>query len=229
MKKLVLKYWQDPVWSKIISVVILSLGAIIYNYIASLINQTGFLFQLKEFLSIKIDLWIIIFSFLVMCIVYYLILKIRPQKELSFRYDAETLDIDRNLFDKIRNEYIDKNALQSLAYNSFSSRPFGCKELEFMEKIIHDSIDPNFEFINPNLEKLKLEFVISTENLKDYVDKNTFSTNAPPSSDDIWLRVPREWNVDKVWKVQGKIKELENIAYHNWKEFIRQGRIILKI
>lgn len=231
MKKQILKYWKDPVWSKIISVLLISIITLIYNYIISLIKRTNFLTELYNFLFIKIDLWLVIILFLIIYLTYYFTRKLFLDKKEKFRYDDELLGLDRNLFEKIRMEYIDDDAIKLLANQSCSSRPFDCKEIDFAGKISDANLNPNFSFINPSLEELKQELVSSLEEFDYYVGSNTFSINGSGYRDDniLWLKIPSEWNIDKQIEVREEIKRLEKNAYEKCTQFIHLGRNTLKV
>lgn len=229
MKDKILKLWKDPVWSKIISVIILSSVTIIYNYIISLTEQTEFLSQLQNFFFFKVYLWILILLFFAIYIGYYLMKRIQAKKGKNYIYDPETLNLDKNLFETIQTKYINRDVVENLAYNTFSSNPFSIRDIDFINEIIEGNVNPNFEFINPELEKLKQDFIYSIEVLKECIDNNVFSTNAPLGESDTWLRIPREWELDRFWKAKNAIVNSENNAYHKWIEFIRKGRKTLKV
>ncbi len=229
MKDKILKFWKDPVWSKIISVIILSSMTIIYNYIISLIEQTEFLSQLQDFFFFKVHLWILILLFFAIYIGYCLLRGIQAKKIKNYIYDIETLNLDKNLFETIQTKYINQSVVENLAYNKFSSNPFSIRDIDFINDIIQNNVNPNFEFINPELEKLKQNLIYTVKGLKECIDDNVFSTNAPLGESDIWLRIPREWESDRFWKAKKAIEDSENNTYHKWIEFIRKGRKILKI
>lgn len=77
------KIWNDPVWSKVISAVIIAIGTIVITTIFAKVNNTSFTEAWNRFWTFKIELWclalvgIIIFLFLIL-------IKRKSNKERKF-------------------------------------------------------------------------------------------------------------------------------------------------
>ncbi|MFM9946517.1 MAG: hypothetical protein ACKV1O_01135 [Saprospiraceae bacterium] len=59
MNEIIKKIWIDPVWSKVISAIIILLGTIVYSLIKAHLFDENFLSSFIGFWTIKIDLWIL--------------------------------------------------------------------------------------------------------------------------------------------------------------------------
>jgi len=62
------KIWSDPVWSKVISVIIIASAGLLYKYVSAKIDNLGFQEQILSFLNIKISLWLSTILFVILTI-----------------------------------------------------------------------------------------------------------------------------------------------------------------
>ena len=86
------KIWNDPVWSKIISVSIIGLFTLLFAFIKSWIEKTSLTLAIAEILNYKISLLYVILILLIVYFTYLLFKKIsgpsRAQKAIK-KYNSE--------------------------------------------------------------------------------------------------------------------------------------------
>lgn len=219
-KRFLIKIWKDSVWSKIISVAILAAVTLTYNLLNSIINGMSFKMSFINFWAYKIDLWI---PFLL--ITFFLIGHQFYTKR--FKYDTDTLAVDRTLFNQIRSNHSMTDFFLDIKSNGFSSRPIRNERISTLINFILDSEKPDFEFINPHLNNLKSklvkEFISFDLVLRDYI----YGTNNSE-----WLSIPSEWEYDDPERMKqaiANIEKQENILTLTFQKFITTGRKILKV
>ncbi len=73
------KIWADPVWSKVISAIIIFIGSSLYPLIDSLISTQAFIYLLIDFWTLKLDLWMIFIALFLILLVYAFKVKINSR------------------------------------------------------------------------------------------------------------------------------------------------------
>lgn len=68
--------------------------------IKSRINNESLAYELKLFWTFKIDLWVYVLTILILIIIFA-VNKLLNKKS-NFKYDSETIKVDRRLFQKIQ-------------------------------------------------------------------------------------------------------------------------------
>ena len=225
MKETLIRVWKDPVWSKIISAVLLAFFAIIYNALIAHYNNTNFSLEFLKFWLMKIDLWIVVLiSITTYAISYYLN---KPKVKVKFIYDSETLELDRKLFNHIRYELITKATLDDLYNNTFSSNSFEREKFNFINITLSESENPEFEFLNPELEFAKLELITAIEKFR---SSSVGAIYSAPSHGDIgFYGIPKEWDTERFYAAMDKIELEEKNVFEKAERLIKLGRRILKI
>lgn len=212
--------WKDPVWSKLISVGLLAIIALVYNFIKSWIEHTSLKHELLAFWTTKVDLWIVVIVvFAVVIFAYY------PYSR--FKYNQETLNVDRELFNRIRNEHAMPNLIIEIKTHGFSSRPVKMERIETLIDFLEDSRHPDYQFISPMLEKKKLKLIESFIELDSLLGNSLFGTGSGN-----WLTIPGEWEYEqpeRMTKAIKKIHNAENEVTKLYQEFITFGRRELKV
>jgi hypothetical protein len=223
MKKFIDKYWKDSVWSKVIAVGILGLISIIYNLVKSYFKNTDFFTEFNKFWNLKISLWLL---FLIALLFYsiYLKFKYSKNKPENFIYDKKTLELDEKLFERIRNELLNEDTYLNLKENVFSSNNFESSKINFTYLIIQENKKPHFEFLHPELEKLKNEFIESLEKFESSTLGNLFTFNSHG-----YIGIPKEWDYDRFHKAVEMISTEERNICDKFDILIKTGRRILKI
>lgn len=226
MKEKFLKFWKDPVWSKVISAIIISLGILLYNIGYSIVSKVNFGTVLTEFFQTKIQVWILLLVVILLLIGTAIFNYLKKDKPILFTYDDKSLALDISLFDKIRNDLLDYEAIRWVRTNNFAGFSFYDKYLEPFDKILYDSDAADFEFLNPNLENLKVELITSIREFDSFLVPNIFSEGHNR------LSVPSEWELeqyDRFIEAVDGIHSRAQILASKYDEFIKEGRKILKV
>ncbi len=155
---------------------------------------------------------------------YISIILIKTFYKKGFKYDTETLELDRILFNRIRNVLLTDEIISFTRSNGFSSSSFEDTRIEFFFNLNEESKKPDFEFLNPILERNKLKLLEKLEALEYCLGINIFNAGNPG-----YLGIPREWPIEKRSKIIELLKELENNFCEEFDSFIKKGRRILKI
>jgi hypothetical protein len=226
LKEKILKFWRDPVWSKVISAIIISIGILLYNIGRSIVSKVDFSTVLTEFLQSKIQIWILLVLIIVLLIGTAIFNYFKKDKPIPYSTDDKSLALDIALFDKIRNDLLNYEAVRWVRTNNFAGFSFYDKYLEPFDKILYDSDAADFEFLNPNLELLKVELINAIKDFDSFLGPNIFSEGNNR------LSVPSEWELEQydrfVKAVDGIHSRAQTLA-SKYDEFIKEGRKILKV
>lgn len=213
MKDKLVKLWKDPVWSKVIATSILGIAAI--------------LFQFKNLLFIKINLWIVLILLATSSIFIFLFSK--NKKQFTFEYDLEALELDKKLFNHIRNDLLTKDVLANLHHNNFSNDSFLKENFDFLHKTISESENPQFEFLNSNLENSKNELITAIKQFQTTSLGRIYSAPSKSRTDYDYLGIPKDWDDKRFFEAMDAIEIQENNVYLKTENFLKLGRRILKI
>lgn len=235
------KIWNDPVWSKIISVIIIAIFTLIYKYVD--VNFS------KDYIVKFLNLWIneilyfgITLSTIIVVIFFMkhkknknlkncfddvTIETIFEQPKLKEKYNEDSKNLDIILFNRIRNEYL--SADKEISWLREQNFNFGFNRnnaLVFFD--IHDKIgnNPNFEFLNTELETARKELFKNIENFNNNLSVLTFPEGKFVQS------VPKEWKFnfpEKYEKSAFKLNESRTKLIDSYDNLIRLGRNILKV
>lgn len=224
MKNKLKRVWKDPVGSAVIAGLVLAALSILYNSIKAYYDDTNFIYEFQKLWFFKIDLW----SVVVIVFAIFLISFIKRKKsKTEFAYDAETMELDRKLFDRIRNELVTKETLDDLNSHLFSNHSFERTKFDFIYQTLKASEDPEFEFLNPELENAKDELI---QALKKFQSSTIGTIYSAPSHNDIgFYGIPREWDQEKFYAAMDKIDPEETNVFKKAETLIKKGRRILKI
>lgn len=99
MTMIIKKIWKDSVGSNLIATGILAIISLIYSFVKSITETIDFKSALISFWTFKIQLWIVIFSLIIVLIIVRLI-----KAKRQFRYENGELELDRQLYLKIRED-----------------------------------------------------------------------------------------------------------------------------
>lgn len=211
--KTLLKIWKDPVWSKVIAGFIISIGAIFYKD------------YFIKFLTFKIDVWIILIIVPIIIFIESLLRKKRKEIKTVFEYDMKTLSLDISLFNKIRNYYLSQSNINWLKYQDFT-RSFYSTKLEPFHEFLFESNNADFEFLNPDLENLKLILIENIENLESAFSRYLFPSGIST------LSIPNEWKIEDFERYCNAIDNINTLVIevnNDYHKFIKHGRKILKV
>ncbi|MEZ4803269.1 MAG: hypothetical protein R2797_10900 [Gelidibacter sp.] len=198
--------WKDPVMSKVISVGIIGLLSIIYNLIISLLNNVDFRIAFINFWNFKLKLWQVLVVVILLFLIKIFINKVSRQEYRQYIYDDDSLKLDINLFNKIRNELLPQDGTISFLRHHNFGASFIERTFDPLFNFAYESSKSDFEFLNPEIEKFKLELVDSIKKFNDLLTTNTFS-NGPNSQS-----VPKEWIYEQTERHTKVVKELNDYA-----------------
>lgn len=222
---LFLKIWKDPVWSKVISVSIIALITLVYNLLASYLNKTDLTTQLIKFWTFKIYLWhvalFLLFVFSTSWTISYF------KRKIHFKYEPETLELDRSLFNRIRNEVLPQDTIFEIKQSSFAEYDFSADLLFKVLDILQEEKKSDFHFLNPTLERMKSRLISEVQQFRDITSDYIFGAKGNKM-----LGIPREWIHDQPERFKEavrKIYEQEISLITTYDQFIKSGRATLKI
>ncbi len=218
------KLWKDPVWSQVISVLIIAILTLLYNYLSSLINKTNLKGEFLSFWLLKIPLWLIATFLLICFIVVRFILYFTRNR--PFNYDSETLALDRATFEKIRTSILPQEYITYIKQVGFAQSSFHHDRLLNLYKILEEDQKADFHFLNPKLEYAKKNLVLEIESFHSITSRYIFGAG------DSRLSIPPEWTIEQPQRFKeavSKISVQENVIAQKHDEFIKFCRATLKI
>jgi hypothetical protein len=226
IKEKFMKLWKDQVWSKVIAFLIIGFLSVLYSFVYSLISFKKFRTSLSEFWAVDFPLWAICLIALIFLLFILLSKYFNKNKEIPYKYDADTLKLDKELFDEIRNNLLPQSEIIWLSTHNFAGYSFDMSHFEPYQKILVQSQKADFEFLNPNLEINKNELISMIKDFNLFVTPNVFNAG------NMRLTVPSEWELDSperfniaVNGIHTRTQQLSN----KYTEFIKKGRRILKV
>jgi hypothetical protein len=214
--------WKDPVMSKIIAAIIIAVGSLIINAFNSIINDIGFDNSVMNFLTYKIELWIILLTIFI--VIGFLVIQQLIKKK--FAYSPDTLKLDRKLFNEIKSILNEEHTIDFLRTNNFAGFSFDTDRLGKLYDIEHENKRPEFEFLNPKLECIKTEMIKNVSDFTSLISFETFPTSTGRQS------IPEEWETeqpDRFYRVTNEISRLQHQIVDNYEDLIKIGRRILEI
>lgn len=218
------RIWNDPVGAGVISSLILSVLPPIGALLNTIIGGNSYKESIVFILTYPIDVWIL-FS---MAILYVLLKGIYCRWiKTDFRYDADSLLHDKNLYDKIVKEVLPpEGSIAFLRTNNFAGFSFDLKNLEQIDNFFFRFKDNStLEFINPDIEKLKKNLYVSIDIFQDLIAGYTF-----PIGNNRQI-VPEEWEIecpDHFYDVVDKIQNSTKNICRDYDTLVRIGRIKIK-
>ena len=218
------KIWVDPVLSKVISAIILAIGTVIWTLILAKINNVDFQTAWTNFWTFNIQLWWLTIG----VIILLLLLWFRQIfKKSSFQYDDETIKLDRHIFEKIRTELLPQTgSIYFLRHNNFAGFSFNTDSIEDLGNFEYECKKSDFEFLNPDLEKIRIELLNSVDHFTGQIAIETFPTNNGRQI------VPPEWELEQPERFREVVTDLQKTTFQicdKYDELIKLGRRVLKI
>lgn len=222
--KVLKKIWTDPVLSKVISAGIIGLIILIWSFISARVNNVTLWTVWKDFWFFEIQLWWLAVG-IVLILLFIWIMK--NLKKDSFHYDEETLNLDRLIFEKIRTDLLPQTgAIGFLRNNNFAGFSFNNDQINDLDKFEDECRKSDFEFLNPNLEKIRIELLSSIDHFTTEIAGQTFPTNNGRQT------IPPEWEneqPERFWNVVDDLHDTKFEICKRYDELIKLGRRVLKI
>lgn len=219
LKRVIKNVWKDSVGGNLIATVLIAILTLLYNFIVSRYKNISFNEVFIDFWTYQIDLWIILLLILMIIVLYSL-------TKSKFKYDEETLALDRAFFNQIRNWEGMVDLVLEIKSHGFSSRPVKFERIETILSIQEESKKPDFHFFNPVLNKIKTRLLTEFENLDSVLTGNIYEKHNG------WMSIPSEWEYsqrERMLKAESDIKKQEDIFTEVYQNYITQGRKILKV
>lgn len=223
MKK-VKRIWSDPVGAGVISGLILFVLPSIAALLNTIIGGSSFKESIVLILTYPIDVWVLL-SIAILC---FLLKGIYCRWiKTDFRYDADSLLHDQNLYDKIVKDILPPDgSIFFLRTNNFAGFSFDLKNLEQVDDFYYKfNNNPTLEFINPNIEKLRKNLYASIDVFQNLIAGNTFPTGNNRQT------VPGDWEVecpDHFFDVVNTIHISTKNICSDYDTLVRIGRIKIK-
>ncbi len=211
--------WKDPVWSKVISAAIIIFFSLGYNFYIAKFKGISFATAFLNFWSYKVDLWFVATLAAIIAATFFLF-------NNRFKYDEETLKLDRTLFNHIREDHSIIDFFLEVKSNGFSTRPVDSNRIHTIIEVIEESKKPDYQFFNPRLNKLKNDLIRELENLDSVLSGNIYGAGIG------WLSIPSEWEYnqpDRMEKAIADVRKQEDIFTETFQNFITKGRKVLKV
>lgn len=195
------------------------------SYVKSLSTDESFTELFKTFWTYKIELWLILLIIFVISILIIFIIQFFKKKKSSFKYDSNSVTLDRKLFNRIIKELLpqDGTILWLRTHNFGSSFPdIRTDPLYTFET---ENLKSDFEFLNPKLEKLKTELLNSILTLNKGIATHTFEAGPDFQS------IPSEWKTEQRERYTNAVDELNKLGGNvcvNYDILIKTCRRIIK-
>ena len=116
---------------------------------------------------------------------------------------AEILDTDKKVYLALIKFLPWDGSINFLRKNNFAGWTFKLKELDDLDEFIYNCKNPAFEFIDPDLEALRVKLLEKTNRCLSLIAKHTFPTNTPGFN-----AVPEEWEIEQPERFYDVIKEI---------------------
>ena len=220
------KIWNDPVWSKVISVAIVAIITSIYAVIRSYIDNLSIGQIVKSLFMTHVQLWIIVLIIFIGLILYGIYVKYRKQKK--FVYDQHAYENDKELYNSFLMDLTPNGSIYFLRTNNFAGFSFHLSSLGELENFYHKySDDPRIEFFHPEIEQIRKKMMADIDSFEDLICVYTF----PGSRDDLQT-VPPEWeenNPNHFWDVVNKIHAAARQVCEDYDNFVKTGKRLIKM
>ena len=190
----------------------------------SLISDQSLSETFSSFWRYKVELWLVLLCIFIILLISLLINSIRLRK--TFKYDDDSIILDKKLFNIIREKYLTQDGTIYWLRTHHFGGSFSDKIHTPLFEIQEVSFQSDFEFLNPILESLKNELIEDIKNFNSLIVNQTFR-HGPNSQ-----AVPSEWfheQPDRYNKVVNELNDLADIICEKYDKFIRYGRRTLKI
>ena len=220
------RVWNDPVWSKVISSIILLILASVYAIIKSHVDNLGLFDVVVSVGREQIKLWYIVLVVVIGLIGYGLFSK--RKRSQQFRYDQHSYNSDKELYDSILRDLTPNGSIHFLRTNNFAGFSFHLSSLDELEDFYHKySNDPRFEFFHPEVEQRRKSLMTDIGLFEDIICINTF----PGNRDDLQT-VPPEWEEKDPKHFRTVVNSINAAAQqvcNDYDDFVRFGKREIKL
>jgi hypothetical protein len=216
--KMLNSIWKDPVFSGVLAAVF---GTLLYNVIAAGINKVSIGEAFKNFWTLRLELWIYISLATVSLLIFFIVKKMR-----RFKYDTETIVLDKELFVEIKSKLLPQDTLIKWLRDHDFGMGFETDNLMKIGKIEEENKNPDFEFFHPEIEKKKRLLVNSIEVFTECMGSYMFGNRNGG------INIPSEWEFDQPERFKKALEETgatREAVCKKYDDFVRTGRRILRV
>ncbi|MXS82403.1 nucleotide-binding protein [Nitrosomonas oligotropha] len=138
---------------------------------------------------------------------------------------SDTKKIDLSLFEKFKEVLPSKGSIHFIAQQNMAGFSFPRKELDDLDKFYYEWNDAEHEFLDNELEQLRLKLHDLIGDYLGQIATNTFPTNNPG-----WQTVPPEWedkNSKHFLEVVGKLHDTAGKIIIVHQDLVRKARVKL--
>ena len=145
----------------------------------------------------------------------------------SFRYDKQSFENDKAIYDTIIKELSYDGIIHFLRTNNFAGFSFRLSSLDELDDFYGTyKDDPGFEFLNPKLEKLRQQLMKDIDEFECLIAGNTF-----PGTRDGLQTVPPEWehnNAGRFWEVVNQIHATAKRICEGYDTIVKKGKRLIR-
>jgi len=214
IKKHLNTIWKDPVWSKVISVGIVGLISFAYIKVESIRANKPIKEIFEELLKKELPLKYILIIALIGLVAYFLFSKFNKKEKI--KYNEEHKALDKALMQKIRNEILLTNNINFVREYNFRGNAFRHESLDAFFKYEHYCDNPDFEFIDVELNKILSNLTIQVKRFMTVITTNTWRVDNP--NIDAYT-VPPEWEDEQPERFNQVVREIHESASGIWKNY----------
>ena len=224
MKNRIKKIWKDPVGSKLISAGIIGLFTILFVSMKSFFSDKSFSEILSSILNYEISILHLLYGLIGLLIIWIIWRSIK-RKPKAQQYSESHKVLDYELLNKIKTELIPPTgSIAFLRENNFAGFAFRIDNLDDIYKFAHEFENPDFEFIDTDLNNILNNLKLHTKNFISLIGLNTWSISNHNINANT---VPPEWETEqpeRFWETVNKIhKEADGIC-SEYDQLIKTGR-----
>ena len=122
------------------------------------------------------------------------------------------LETDRRNLEDLLEVLPSGGAIQFLRTNNFAGFPFDWEQLKDLDRFRHERSGPDNEFIDPEIERLRLDLQTKCNSLTGYLTLNTWYL--PTSGEGRYASVPEEWESEQPERFERVIETIHAQARH---------------
>ncbi|MFA5367202.1 MAG: HNH endonuclease signature motif containing protein [Dehalococcoidia bacterium] len=135
----------------------------------------------------------------------------------------EYTEMDRKLFDKIRTTLSSDDAIRFLRNNNYAGFSFERSKHYQLYEFMHKCVNPEFEFIDADLESLKVQLLGKINEFTNVISLNTFTVEG--NTEYSWV-IP-DWEFEqpeRFWEIVNNLHSLAQDICDTYDNLIRLGR-----
>jgi hypothetical protein len=137
------------------------------------------------------------------------------------KYDEGSRELDRKVFTTIKLELPYDGPIQLLENHDFGG-PFKLERMDPLDAFVHKGDDPSREFLDADLEGMRVKLLKDIIEFLNFMATNTFSMR-----DTGFQSVNKEWgykNPARLEEVVSKLNSLSSAVASSYRALVREGR-----